>query len=126
MEKVIHVVDDDHVVLDVICGQLEHAGYRVESYADPASFLTNAPALADGCIILDLEMPGMSGLEVQSRLTELGCKLPIIFYSGKARVRDAVGGMQAGAVDFLGKSSDAGPLLKAVRNAVGPAGNRNH
>jgi len=119
MAKVIYVVDDDDVARDIICSQLGEAGFRVEGYADPAAFLAAAASREQGCVVLDLDMPGMDGLQLQSRLAEAGCKLPVIFYSGKAGVRHAVEGMRGGAVDFLQKSSDVEPLLRAIQNLVG-------
>lgn len=118
-EKVIFIVDDDDLVRDLICTKLAHAGYRAEGYGDPSAFLAIAGSLHDGCIVLDLDMPEMSGLEVQSRLAELGCTLPVIFYSGKAGVRHAVDGMRAGAVDFLQKSAEVEPLIGAIQKLIG-------
>lgn len=122
MPKVVYVVDDDGLARDVICSKLGQAGYLAEGYGDPVAFLAAAASLSDGCIVLDLDMPGMDGLQVQERLGELGCRLPVIFYSGHAGVRHAVDGMRAGAVDFLRKSSEVEPLLEAIRSLIGSPG----
>jgi two-component system response regulator FixJ len=114
MRKCVYVVDDDTLVLDVICSKLAAAGYEVEQYSDAAAFLEAAPALAPGCIVLDLDMPGMNGLEVQEMLVRMGLTFCIIFYSGRGSVRHAVAGMRAGAADFLQKSSNIQPLIAAI------------
>jgi two-component system response regulator FixJ len=117
--KTVYVVDDDHLFRDVICTRLGQAGYPAQGFGEPDAFLAVAPSLTDGCIVLDLDMPAMDGLQVQRRLGELGCELPVIFYSGQAGVRHAVHGMRAGAIDFLQKSSEMEPLLKAIQKLIG-------
>jgi two-component system response regulator FixJ len=114
VRKCVYVVDDDPLILDVICSKLVAAGYKVEEYSDAAAFLEAAPTLAHGCIVLDLDMPGMNGLEVQEMLVRMGLTFCIIFYSGRGSVRHAVAGMRAGAADFLQKSSNIQPLIAAI------------
>ena len=118
MKKIVYVVDDDLLALDVICSTFRNGGYHVEAYSDPATFLAAAPQLPHGCIVLDLKMPVIDGLKVQEALSEMGIRFPIIFNSGRCWVRDAVRGMQAGAADFLQKGTYIEPLVRAVENAL--------
>ena len=119
MDRFVYVVDDDVLVVDLLCANLNAAGYRVQGYSDPAAFLTAAPDLPAGCVVLDLDMPGVDGLQVQEGLSKLGLGLPVIFYSGRGSVKHAVDGMRAGAADFLQKGSSMEPLLRALQNAFG-------
>lgn len=118
MKKIVYVVDDDLLALDVICSTFRNSGYHVEAYSDPAAFLAAAPQLSYGCIVLDLKMPVIDGLQIQEALSEMGIRFPIIFNSGRCWVRDAVKGMQAGAADFLQKGTYIEPLVRAVENAL--------
>ena len=118
MKKIVYVVDDDLLALDVICSTFRNGGYHVEGYSDPATFLAAALQLPHGCIILDLKMPSIDGLQVQEALSEMGIRFPIIFNSGRCWVGDAVKGMQAGAADFIQKGTYIEPLVRAVENAL--------
>jgi two-component system, LuxR family, response regulator FixJ len=118
VKKIVYVVDDDLLALDVIWSAFSNGGYHVEAYSDPAAFLTAAPHLPYGCIVLDLNMPVLDGLEVQEALLEMGNRFPVIFNSGRCWVPDAVKGMQAGAADFLQKGTYTEPLVRAVENAL--------
>ena len=117
----VYVVDDDLLALDLICSTFRSSGYHVQGYADPIAFLAAAPDLPKGCIVLDLDMPAINGLEVQEALVALNVRHPVVFNSGRCWVPDAVKGMQAGASDFLQKSTYMEPLLKAVDDALRPA-----
>jgi two-component system response regulator FixJ len=97
---------------------MDSAGYASISYETPAAFLDALPGLAGGCILLDERMPGLSGLEVQSRLTKLGNLIPVIVMTGQGDVQMAVRAMKAGATDFLEKPFDDQALLNAVRGAL--------
>lgn len=119
LDKSVYVVDDDVLVLDLLCSKLGLAGYRAQGFSDPSAFLAAAPGLSPGCVILDLDMPGVDGLQVQESLSGMGLDLPIIFYSGRGSVKHAVHGMRAGAADFLQKGSSMEPLLRALKGAFG-------
>ena len=121
MNRTVYVVDDDPLALDLICSSFQVSGYRVEGFVDAIAFLAAAPNLPHGCIVLDLEMPALSGLEVQQALLAMNVRHPIVFNSGRCSVPDAVKGMQAGACDFLQKSTYMQPLLDAVEDALRPA-----
>lgn len=109
------VVDDDADIRDALGVLLKSAGWGVESYADGPSFLTDYTKDRPGCVLLDVTMPGMSGLEVQSALNAQGLKIPVIFLTGHGDVPMAVKTTKAGAVDFLLKPFDPGLLLEQLR-----------
>ena len=114
--KKVYVIDDDVLVLDVICAKLANEGFDPSGYNDPVKFLEAAPTLPRGCIVLDFEMPGMNGLEVQEALRKMDLGFQVIFYSGRGSTRTAVEGMRAGAGDFLQKGGSIHPLVMALRD----------
>lgn len=116
--KLVYLVDDDPILLEAMCARLEREGYRTEGYTDPTAFLSNARTLAKGCIVLDLQMPGMDGLQVQQALLGAGIAFPIIFHTGAGKVPDAVNGMRSGATDFLRKGQDLDALVRSVQNVL--------
>ena len=113
----IHVVDDDEAIRDSLRLLLEASGLAVQTHASPTAFLQAAPGLA-GCVLTDVRMPAMDGLELQRQLNERGVRLPVIVMTGQGDVPLAVRAMQAGAVDFLEKPLDGDRLLEAVRRAL--------
>ncbi len=117
-ERTVHVVDDDSAVRRSLERLLHSAGFETESYATPQNFLEAAPGFAGGCILLDVRMPVMDGLEVQGRLHDLGITLPVIVMTGQSDVRTAVQAMKAGAVDFIEKPFDDEDLLGAIEAAL--------
>lgn len=114
---VIHVVDDDDSLRTALERLFCEAGYGVKTYASAGDFLLAAPH-AFGCIVLDLSMPGPSGLELQDGLVRAGSTLPVVFLSGHADATHIVRGMKAGANDFLQKPVDSDTLLQAVEAAL--------
>jgi two-component system, LuxR family, response regulator FixJ len=117
-ERTIHVVDDDAAVrrsLELLLGSM---GFITISYAAPDSFLLAAPGLTDGCVLLDVKMPGIGGLEVQARLKAIGFALPIIVITGQGDIQTAVRSMKAGAFDFLEKPYEDEALLRAIEAAL--------
>lgn len=117
-ERTIHVVDDDAAVrrsLELLLGSM---GFITISYAAPDSFLLAAPGLTDGCVLLDVKMPGIGGLEVQARLKTIGFALPIIVITGQGDIQTAVRSMKAGAFDFLEKPYEDEVLLRAIEAAL--------
>jgi two-component system response regulator FixJ len=117
----VHVVDDDSAVRRSLERLLDAAGFHVVSYQAPAAFLPAASGLSAGCVLLDIRMPGVDGLEVQARLNRLRVNLPVIVMTGHGDVPSAVRAMKAGAVDFLEKPFDDETLLNAIGGAFAKA-----
>ena len=116
--KVVHVVDDDAAIRDSLAFLLDTAGFTARAYEDAAQFLARVGELEQGCIITDVRMPGMSGLELVARLKELGVVHPVIVLTGHADVALAIEAMKSGVLDFLEKPFDDEALLSAVRSAL--------
>ena len=114
----VHVVEDDASMRQATARLLRTAGHVVRTYGTAAEFLAEPRNGEPGCVILDLQLPEQSGLELQQALARLDNPLPVVFLSGRARVTDSVQAMKAGAVDFLTKTADAGLLLEAVSRAL--------
>jgi FixJ family two-component response regulator len=115
------VVDDDTAVRTAIDLLLNAAGYCVTSFASAEQFLEADIRNPAACLVLDLRMPGKSGLELQTILTERGIHLPIIFLSGHGDVAAAARAVRSGAVDFLEKPFEPDTLLARVREALARA-----
>jgi FixJ family two-component response regulator len=114
----IHIVDDDEAYRNAVARLLEASGYRVALYASAVQLLKAAPPPEAGCILLDIQMEGLSGLELQERLAEAGNRLPIVFLTGHADVPSSVRAIKAGAEDFLTKPATKDVLLAAVQRAL--------
>lgn len=113
-EKVVHVVDDDDSVRRSVGFMLKTSGYQVRPYASGAELLKEAKTLDTGCVLLDIRMPGMDGLEVQQALQEKGVALPVIIMTGHGDIPLSVRAMKAGAIDFIEKPFEKNLLLSAV------------
>ena len=116
--RTVFVVDDDPGVLKALGRVLEGEGWRVERYESAEAFLARPGPQAQGCLVLDVNLPGLNGLEVQRRLAETGQILPVIFLTGQGDIPMSVHAIKAGAADFLTKPVAAAVLLKAVRAAM--------
>jgi FixJ family two-component response regulator len=114
----IFVVDDDAAVRRGLTRLLHSAGWNVEAFASSADLLERAPITGPGCILLDVQMPGMSGLELQDRMAEVGIFLPVVFLSGKSDIPMSVYAMKHGAVDFLVKPVEEAALFQALDQAI--------
>lgn len=114
--RIVHLVDDDAAVRSSIGGLLRLGGFMVREYASGRALLERAAALEDGCILLDLRMPEVSGLEVQAELARLGIDLPIIFLTAHGDVPTGVSAMKLGASDFLQKPVRESVLLAALQH----------
>ena len=117
-ERTIHVVDDDAAVRLSLEQLLGSMGFATVSYTTPDAFLLEAPHLSGGCVLLDVKMPGISGLEVQARLRAIGFVPPIIVITGQGDIQTAVLAMKAGAFDFLEKPYEDEVLLAAIEAAL--------
>jgi two-component system, LuxR family, response regulator FixJ len=114
----VFIVDDDAWVRDSLAVLLDLKGYRTQSFASAEEFLKNYRSASAGCLLLDVRMPGMSGLELQAALRECEIKLPIIVMTAHGDVQTARAALVAGAVDFLEKPVDPELLLVTVRAAL--------
>ena len=117
-DSVVFVVDDDAPVRHALSMLLASVGYRVETYPDADSFLNAYRSNSPACLVLDVRMPGLSGLELQDRMIARGVLLPIIFVSGHADVAMAVRAMRRGAFDFLEKPFNDQALLDRINEAL--------
>lgn len=115
--RLIHLVDDDEAIRHSASFMLRHAGFRVKTYPDGVAFLAQAEEAEQGCILLDVQMPGMDGLEVQEALNERGVAMPVIVLTGHGDVAVAVRAMKAGAVDFVEKPYAKQSLVDALTRA---------
>jgi two-component system response regulator FixJ len=117
-ERTVHVVDDNAAIRRSLERLLDAAGFRAVSYETPLAFLAAAPGLSSGCVLLDVRMPGMDGLTLQSRLAKLENHLPVVVMTGQGDVQTAVRAMKAGAVDFIEKPYNDEVLIKAIELAL--------
>jgi FixJ family two-component response regulator len=115
---VIHVVDDDSSFRSAIARLLNAAGYEVALYETSQQLLEKPPTNMSDCILLDVQMSGLSGPQLQDRLSELGNRLPIVFLTGHGDIPMGVRAMKEGAVDFLTKPATEEALFAAVRAAL--------
>ena len=114
----VHLVDDDGAIRRSAGFMLKTSGYQVRSYESGAELLKNPGELSQGCILLDIRMPGMDGLEVQQALKDKGVTLPVIIMTGHGDVTLAVRAMKAGAIDFIEKPFEKATLLGAIEQGV--------
>ena len=117
-EQIIHVVDDDQLFLAALVRSLRSTGLVVKSYHCASAFLDSLDPNQPGCLITDLRMPDMDGLELQRRLQEQQIRLPIIFITGHGDTGKAVAALKGGAVDFLEKPFSEQALLNSVQQAL--------
>ena len=118
MDPIIHIVDDDQSFRIAIGRLLSASGYHVLLYGSGEELLAQLPSSTPGCILLDLDMPGLSGLALQDRLAEQAPLLPIVFLTGHGDIRASVQAMKAGAEDFLEKPATSAALLDAITGAL--------
>jgi FixJ family two-component response regulator len=115
---IIHIVDDDESMREVLASLLRSVAFVARSYPSVDAFLQAPRVDAPGCLVLDVRLPGMSGLDFQARLTDVGIELPVILMTGYGDVPMSVRGMKAGAVDFLIKPFRDQDMLDAIAVAV--------
>ena len=117
-EPTVFIVDDDDAVRRFLSGLIESVELRVEAFASARDFLEAYEPGRPGCLVLDVRMPGMSGLELQRELADQAIDLPVIILTGHGNVQLAVHAMQAGAIDFVEKPFDNELLLDRIQRAV--------
>jgi two-component system response regulator FixJ len=120
-KSIVHVIDDDQAVREVLAFQLGSAGIDVRTYDSAAGFLKVAPTVQAGCIITDVRMPELSGIDLLRRLRELKVVVPVIVITAHGDIPLAVEAMRMGATDFLEKPFDDEVLLASVRSALDKA-----
>jgi len=118
MKPVVHVVEDDRSVRTALTRLLKIAGFEARAYESAGEFLVSERDSAPGCIVLDVGLPGLTGIELQAALQREGDPRPVIFLTGRGTIDMGVSAMKAGAVDFLTKPVDRERLLGAVEAAL--------
>ncbi len=117
-DEIIAIVDDDPSAREGLSSLVRSAGWQAETFASAADFLAGPGADASSCLVLDLQLPGLSGLDLQKRMAEVGLEIPIVFLTGHGDIPASVQAMKAGAVEFLTKPVDDEKLLRAIQEAV--------
>ena len=115
---VIFIVDDDPSVRKSLTRVVTSAGYAVEAFASAGEFMARAPFVGPCCVVLDVRMPAITGIDLQAALAGSGHRVPIVFITGHGDISMSVKAMKAGAVDFLTKPFDVESLLEAIHRAV--------
>jgi two-component system response regulator FixJ len=116
--RLVHLVDDDEAIRRSVGFMLKTSGFHVRTYQSGVELLKAAGNLEPGCILLDIRMPGMDGLEVQAALRDKGITLPVIIMTGHGDVTLAVQAMKAGALDFIEKPFEKAVLLSALEHGI--------
>ena len=120
-DPIVYIVDDDDLLRKALERLISSVGLSVHTFATPTAFLAHPLPDRPACVVLDVRMPGTSGLTVQEELTRAGCVCPILFLTGHADVPTSVRAMKAGAVDFIEKPFNDQALLDAVHHALDQA-----
>ena len=115
---IVHVVDDDASIRGALEGLFDSMGLRAQSYATARDFLTRGVEDRPGCIVIDIRLPDMNGLDFQAQLTEMGVRLPVVMMTGYGDIPMSVRAMKRGAVDFLSKPFHDQDMLDAVMAAI--------
>ena len=117
-DAIVAIVDDDASVREGLQSLIRSAGWRVETFVSAQEFLGRRGAEAPSCLILDLQLPGLSGLDLQKRMAKVGLEIPIVFLTGHGNIPASVQAMKAGAVEFLTKPLDEQELVDAIHEAI--------
>lgn len=115
--RLIHIIDDDDAIRRSASFMLKTSGFKVETWSSGTDFLKEVRHIEHGCILLDVRMPDMDGLEVQQALNERGITMPVIVLTGHGDISISVRAMKAGAVDFIEKPFDKAVLMEAIAAA---------
>jgi len=118
MTTTVYIVDDDNDVRDSLVMLCETHGFTPHHFSSAHDFLQSCPLHSDGCLILDLKMPNMTGVQLQNRLGEIGIKLPIIFLTAHGDIPTTAQAMKLGAIDFLTKPVDGNLLIDRIKDAL--------
>jgi FixJ family two-component response regulator len=118
LDAIVLVVDDDVSVREALGSLIRSAGLRVETFASAQEFLARPPIDAPGCLVLDVRLPDLSGLDLQKRMAEVNLEIPIVFITGHGDVPTSVQAMKAGALEFLTKPLAEQDVLDAIQQAI--------
>jgi FixJ family two-component response regulator len=118
-KSLISIVDDEACIRESLSSLVRSVGYRAEEFASAEDFFAVGRSEETACLILDVRMPGMGGLELQRRLANKGQRIPIVFLSARASEEERRRALRAGATDFLSKPANEDALLRAIRAALG-------
>lgn len=114
----VYLIDDDNSMRDSLARMLRDVGYVIQDFESATTFLQNSLPVSPAMILLDMQMPDISGLELMERLEKLGRKTPIVFLSGQSHPQEIVKGLKKGALDFLFKPFNIEELLQAIDQAI--------
>lgn len=114
----VYLIDDDASYLQAMARLLRAAGLRVASFSEARAFLVECSADTRGCVVADLSMPGIDGLQLQMMLADAGATMPLIFLTGHGDIPSTVRAMRSGALDFLEKTAPEEEIIAAIRNAL--------
>jgi FixJ family two-component response regulator len=117
-QAIVFVVDDDASVREALERLVRSAGLRVEAFASAEEFLTRPKADAPSCLVLDVQLPDLNGLDLQRRMVDANADIPIVFITGHGDIPTTVRAMKAGAVEFLTKPLVEGDVLESIRQAI--------
>jgi len=117
-DALVAIVDDDPSVRRGLQRLIRSAGWKVETFASAQEFLARPSGISPSCLVLDLQLPGLSGLDLQQRMADLGLDIPVVFLTGQGNIPASVKAMKAGAIEFLTKPVDEQNLLKAIEEAI--------
>lgn len=117
-DAIIAIVDDDPSARKGLERLIRSLGWKAQSFGSAQEFLASAQTEAPSCLVLDLQLPGLSGLDLQKRMTEAGVETPIVFLTGHGDIPASVRAMKAGAIEFLTKPVDEQDLLNAIQEAI--------
>jgi len=117
-DPTVYVIDDDESIRELLGWLMKRNGIRCQAFPNARSFLKSWTPDSPGCLVLDLHMPGMSGLDLQQYLNEHGVRMPVIFLSGRADVANAVRAVKGGAIDFIEKPFDYKRILALVQECL--------
>lgn len=118
LQPIIAIVDDDPATREGLSSLLRSAGWRTETFASGQEFLDHRWMDTPSCVLLDLELPGLTGLDLQKRMAEVNLEIPIVFITGHGNIPSSVQAIKLGAVEFLTKPVDEEQLLQAIVEAV--------
>ena len=118
IDSIVYVIDDDPSIREAVTSLIRSVGMSVQSFGSAKEFMASKRPNAPACLVLDVRMPGLSGLELQRELTDAGISIPIIFITGHGDIPMSVRAMKAGAVEFLTKPFRDQDLLDAIEQAI--------